>query len=75
MEYKILASGSYFDLGDIVNSYIEDGWRPQGGVSMYECAGGTRGWDAVKVTFYQAMIRKPSVYKRIKAKFTLKRKA
>jgi hypothetical protein len=34
MEYKILDSNEFYKLEQMVNSYINKGWIPQGGVTL-----------------------------------------
>lgn len=51
MCYKVCyADGMLSELEDLVNEAILEGWRPQGGVAMYETK--DRVWY-----FYQAMVK------------------
>ena len=55
-EYTILSSDNYIeDLEELVNQYIEEGWKPQGGISISVVRDDL---FTVKVTYLQAMYRK-----------------
>jgi hypothetical protein len=47
VRYIILTAGSEKELVDKVNDHIDNGWRPQGGVSVRD----------IYPEYYQAMIR------------------
>ena len=52
MKYCVLECNSLSELEDKVNSFIADGWQPQGGISVRE--------DLIYTTttyYYQAMIK------------------
>ena len=55
MEYEILDSNSLDKLVTMVNSYIADGWQPQGGIAVY--SDNILGSSA-ETTYCQAMIKK-----------------
>ena len=49
IEYVIVCSDEAEDLEKLVNSFIEDGWKPQGGLAIaYNCG----------YSYRQAMVRK-----------------
>ncbi len=48
MEYIVLKSTKIEGIVEIVNKYIKEGWKPQGGI----CESGTEGY-----LFFQAMTK------------------
>lgn len=51
IEYQVLKAENFEDLTEIVNNWIEDGWKPQGGVAT-----GTSSMIKVEI-LYQAMVK------------------
>jgi hypothetical protein len=50
MKYRVVSKESEYELANHVNKWIEDGWRPQGGVSfVYH--------SSYKGTWSQAMVK------------------
>ena len=54
MEYKIIQSVHEDPLMDLVSEAIDEGWRPQGGVSVVAFSAQ---YDGMGFNFYQAMVR------------------
>lgn len=57
MEYEILYTESLKEIEDAVHVFIEQGWKPQGGVSVHSYT--VKGFDATETyhEYHQAMIR------------------
>ena len=53
MRYKIIKGGGIYSLMEEVQSHIDLGWKPQGGVST----GGTHGSYVVSPYYIQAMMK------------------
>ena len=74
MEYKIVTSGSgwedgsSYELSRRVNAEIERGWKPIGGVTVYQESNG----HGMKSQFFQSMIRenKQTFLQKILSKFS-----
>lgn len=50
MKYRVVSEESEYELANRVNKWIEDGWRPQGGLSfVYH--------SSYKETWAQAMVK------------------
>lgn len=56
MNYKIVRSDSEYNLEDLVNKDLEDGWIPQGGVSIKYNRSADHFISKVE-EYYQALIK------------------
>lgn len=53
MEYMVLEAGKKEELTALVQTYINQGWKPQGGVSV----GLSEGYDYAYYAMAQAMVK------------------
>lgn len=49
MKYRVVSEESEYELANRVNKWIEDGWRPQGGLSVVYYGIGSAIWAQAMV--------------------------
>lgn len=60
--YMVVVATDRFDFEEDVKNRLEEGWRPQGGISISFRENEVDGYDESYVIYAQAMTRPPSMF-------------